>query len=76
MAATVESRLVGGDLAQLMGEMRVWLDRQKVAPHAFHQSPCPDGLALRVEFSEIHDAAEFAGRFGGRVVGAPSSPVA
>jgi hypothetical protein len=62
---------VGGDFAKVMSEMRIWLDRQKVVPHAFRQSTCPGGLALHVEFNKPDDASSFAGRFSGRVLGTP-----
>lgn len=74
MIATVEVRLIGGDLAETMKMMRTWLDHRKVAPHAFRQSACPGGLAFHVEFSVRAEAEEFAARFAGRMLGEP--PVA
>jgi hypothetical protein len=68
---TVEIRLVGGDLGRMMGEMRNWLDRRKVVPHAFRESGCPGGMALHVEFNAPTDADDFASRFSGRVLGTP-----
>jgi hypothetical protein len=69
VAATVEIRLVGGDLGRTLGEMRVWLDRSKVSPRAFRESGCPGGRALHVEFDAPGDARQFAARFSGRVLG-------
>jgi len=71
----VEIHLVGSDFARVMGDMRVWLDRQKVVPHAFRQSTCLGGLALHVEFNTASHADGFAGHFGGRVLGSPPSPL-
>lgn len=75
MVATVEIRLVGSDLARAMSDMRVWLDRQRVVPHAFRQSTCPGGLALHIDFNKEDDADGFAARFHGRVLGSPPSPL-
>lgn len=69
MTATVEVRLIGGDLARTMREMRMWLDHEKVAPRAFRQSVCAGGLALHVEFGREAEATDFAARFTGRVLG-------
>jgi hypothetical protein len=71
VTATVEIRLIGGDLARTMREMRMWLDHRKVAPCAFRQSTCPGGLALHVEFGLEAEAADFAVRFAGRLLGTP-----
>lgn len=71
MTATVEIRLIGGDLAGTMRQMRTWLDHRKIAPHAFRQSGCPGGLALHVEFDAQGEAEDFATEFAGRVLGAP-----
>lgn len=67
--ATVEIRLIGVDLAGSMREMRIWLDHRKLVPHAFRQSACPGGVALHVDFDNREDAEEFAGYFGGRILG-------
>ena len=69
MFSTVEIRLIGNDLSRAMREMRMWLDHQKVVPHAFRQSTCPGGVALHVEFNGQGDATAFADRFSGRVLG-------
>lgn len=69
LVATVEIRLIGNDLAVTMRDMRTWLDHRKVVPHAFRQSACPGGLALRVEFGSHAEAEVFAARFTGRVLG-------
>ena len=71
MSATVEVRIIGGDLAEAMRQMRTWLDHRKSVPDAFRQSTCPGGLALHVEFRQPVDATAFAARFGGRVLGMP-----
>lgn len=69
MAATVEVRLIGSDLGDVMRQMRMWLDHQKVMPDAFRQSSCPGGLALHIEFKLQQHAEGFATRFRGRVLG-------
>jgi hypothetical protein len=69
MSATVEIHLIGVDLAETMRQMRMWLDHHKVVPNVFRQSACPGGLALHVEFRLPNDAAAFALRFTGRVLG-------
>ena len=69
MSASVEVRLIGADLAETMRQMRMWLDHRKVAPIAFRQSTCSEGLTLQVEFKFANDATAFALRFAGRVLG-------
>lgn len=71
MTATVEIRLVGGNLGTVMSQMRMWLDHGKIRPHAFRESRCPGGLALHVDFGLPREAAAFAERFGGHVLGTP-----
>jgi hypothetical protein len=73
MSATVEIRLIGNNLANTMREMRMWLDHRKFVPQGFRQSTCPGGLALHVEFRGQSEAADFADRFGGRLLGTPPS---
>jgi hypothetical protein len=69
MTATVEIRLMGGNLGPTMSQMRMWLDHQKVRTHAFRESRFPGGLALHVDFASSGEADAFAARFGGRVLG-------
>jgi len=73
MVATVEIRLVTRNLPDTMGDMRVWLDHRRVALHAFRQSAWTGGMALHIEFNAQSDAVEFAGHFGGRVLGTARS---
>ncbi len=65
MTYIVELRYIGGDLADLMSEMRAWLDHNRVEPEEFHQSSGPPGLAFRVGFGDEDDAAAFAEAFEG-----------
>ena len=65
MTYVVELRYIGGDLASLMREMRIWLDRNQVEPEEFHHSSAPPGVAFRVGFSDQNDAAAFAEEFKG-----------
>ena len=69
MTATVEIRLMGGNLGSAMSQMRVWLDHRKIRPHAFRESRFPGGLALHVDFASTDEAGAFAERFDGRVLG-------
>jgi hypothetical protein len=69
MLTTVQVRIIAGDLASTMRDMRMWLDHRKISPRAFRQSTWPGGLALHVDFDERSCAEEFAGQFGGRVLG-------
>lgn len=71
MTGTVQVRLIGSDLEGTMREMRRWLDHRKIMPRAFRQSTCPGPLALNVEFGQDIEAADFAARFTGRVLGTP-----
>jgi len=48
------------------------LDHRKIATHAFRQSRCPGGLALRIEFNSQTEAEDFAAEFAGRMLGTPS----
>lgn len=67
MTYTVEVRRIGADLAQLMSDMRTWLDHNSIEPESFqHSTGCP-GLAFRVGFQAEPQAAAFADAFGGRV---------
>ena len=70
MTYTVELRYIGGDLAQLLHDMRVWLDQNRIKAEQFHHSSGPPGLAFRVEFSDRNQATAFAEAFGGWVEGA------
>jgi hypothetical protein len=69
VTATVEVRLIGGDLVGTMRQMRTWLDHRKITPLAFRQSGCPGGLALHIEFNVGTHAEEFAADFAGRLLG-------
>jgi hypothetical protein len=73
MTATVEIRLMGGNLGTAMSQMRVWLDHGKIRTQAFRESRFPGGLALHVDFALPSEATAFAERFGGRVLGTPIS---
>jgi len=70
MSYTVELRYIGGDLAGLLHDMQVWLDRNRIKAEQFHHSSAPPGLAFRIEFSDRDQATAFAEAFGGCVEGA------
>lgn len=70
VSATVEIRLIGGNLANTMSEMRMWLDHGKLAPQGFRQSTCPadwpcmssSKRGAKPQLSPIFSAGEFWGR--------------
>ncbi len=70
MTNIVELRYIGGDLAELMRDMRMWLDCNRIETEEFHHSSGPPGLAFRVGFSDRNNAAAFAKAFGGSLEGA------
>jgi hypothetical protein len=53
------------DAGQLMGEMRVWLDRRRVVPMAFHCDDMVSHVAIEITFREQADAAACAKEFEG-----------
>ena len=65
MTYIVELRYIGGDLSDLMRDMRIWFDRNRIEPEELHHSSCPPGLAFRVGFGDRDDAAAFAKAFEG-----------
>jgi|GEM_PF-6513897 len=69
MTYTVELRYIGGDLADLLRDTRIWLDRNRIKPESFRHSSSPPGLAFRIELSDRDQATAFAEAFGGWVEG-------
>jgi hypothetical protein len=67
MTHMVELRYIGGDLADLMCEMRTWLDYNQIEAEEFYHSSSGSGLAVRVGFAEADHAAAFAEAFDGWV---------
>jgi hypothetical protein len=65
MTYTVELRYIGGDLADLIRDMRAWLHRNRINPEELHHSSSPPGLAFRVAFSDRDQARRFAEAFRG-----------
>jgi hypothetical protein len=65
MTYVVELRYIGGDLANLMGDMRSWLNQNQIEPGEFYHSSGVPGLAFRVGFGDQDHAAAFAEAFGG-----------
>lgn len=70
MSYTVELRYIDRNLADLLHDMRLWLDQNRINPEQFHHSSAPPGLAFRIEFSDRDQATEFAEASGGWVEGA------
>src|SRR5579864_8603488 len=68
----VEVRYIGSDWADLMADMRSWLDRRQIDAEEFDYSLAGLGIAFRVGFHGEDQAAAFAEAFGGRLhSGAP-----
>ncbi|HVH74405.1 MAG TPA: hypothetical protein VM755_05770 [Stellaceae bacterium] len=70
MFERVEIRVLDGDLAGNMMEMRDWLDRRRLGPNAFRCLSGGDSIIIRVDFEDRQDAADFARQFGGRLLAA------
>ena len=67
MTYLVEVRYTGGDWADLIADMRSWLDRRQIDTEEFNYSSLGRGIALRVGFRSEDQAAAFAEAFGGRL---------
>jgi hypothetical protein len=67
MPYIVEVRYIGGDWADLMADMRSWLDRRQIDTEEFNYSSPGRGIAFRVGFRNENQAAAFAEAFGGRL---------
>jgi len=67
MTYIVEVRYIGGDWADLMADMRSWLDRRQIDTEEFDYSSLGRGIAFRVGFRSEPQAAAFAEAFGGRL---------
>ena len=65
MTHMVELRYIGGDLDELMRDMRGWLDHHGIEPEELHHSASAPGLAFRVAFKHEDHAGAFAQAFGG-----------
>lgn len=67
MTYIVEVRYIGGDWADLMADMRSWLDRRQIDTEEFNYSLLSRGITFRVGFRSEKQAAAFAEVFGGRL---------
>jgi hypothetical protein len=65
MTYMVELRYIGGDLTEVMRDMRTWLDHNRIEPIELGHSSGTPGLAFRVAFTDQDHAAAFAQAFGG-----------
>jgi hypothetical protein len=63
----VEVRYTGGDWADLMADMRSWLDRRQIKVDEFSHTLLARGAAVRVGFCKEDHAAAFATSFSGRL---------
>jgi hypothetical protein len=76
MTYIVELRYIVGDLADLMCDMRTWLDHNGIEADEFNHCSGTPGVAFRVGFKNQDHAAAFAEAFGGWVESADLSDVA
>lgn len=67
MSYTVELRYIGGDLAGLLHDIQIWLNRRQIKAEQIRHSSGPPGLAFRIEFTDRDHATAFAEAFGGWV---------
>jgi len=65
LVATVEIHLVGSDFARVMGDMRVWLDRQKVVRMRSVSRHVSAAWRCMSSSNTASHADGFAGHFGG-----------
>jgi hypothetical protein len=63
----VEVRYTGSDWADLMADMRSWLDRRQISTEEFNYSPIGRGIAIWIGFRSEKQAAAFAEAFEGRL---------
>ena len=63
----VEVRYSGADWADLMADMRSWLDRRQIEAVEFNYSLLDRGVAVRVGLPDEDQAAAFATAFSGRL---------
>jgi hypothetical protein len=63
----VEIRYTGVDWADLMADMRSWLDRRQIKVGEFSHALLGRGVAVRVGFYNEDHAAAFATSFSGRL---------
>ena len=52
----------------LMGNMRVWLDKQRAVPAAFHCREASAGVEIEISFDKADDAEACAAHFHGPVL--------
>jgi hypothetical protein len=63
----VEMRYGGSDWADLLADIRSWLDRRQIDAEGFNYSSLGRGVAIWVGFPSADQAAAFAEAFGGRL---------
>jgi len=69
MLYTVETQIIGEDIATAMNAMRTWLDRHRFEPDSFRQSKGGPGTTFRIDFKSEAEATAFAQAFAGRFLG-------
>ena len=51
------------EAGRLMADMRMWLDKRRVIPVAFHCHDRKNGVEIEISFDKQDDAAAFAQQF-------------
>ncbi len=64
----VTSRAPVAEAGRLMGDMRMWLDKRRVVPVAFHCNDRNNGVEIEISFDKQDDATAFAEEFSGVTV--------
>jgi hypothetical protein len=54
---TVKFRAAFATAGTLMADMRVWLDKRRAVPLAFHCHPAPSGVEIEISFKSADDAS-------------------
>ena len=70
MSYPVQVVLDQGNLAIRLREIREWLSKHNIEAGAFDYRMRRDFVQLRIDFTTLADAAQFAKAFGGLVFGA------
>jgi hypothetical protein len=62
---TVKFRRSVAATGPLMADMRLWLDKGRVVPEAFHCRPAPHGVEIEITFGTEDDARRCEEHFEG-----------
>ena len=62
---TITIRVPGGDFAERITAMRIWLDEHRFEPSRFKYSEEGNDILIDVSFKVADEAAAFSARFNG-----------